>query len=269
MSATSMNNAADQQQLFAPDPSAASAAAPKVKRGQDTHLWEADTGTLTLDARRATVKLITGPYVDQFRQAELWAALLEHRDAIAARLSDLLLELVIDEPAGIAFVKNAPSADFDLPSTVRQVKLTLIDTIMALTLRRELLMSVDARTIVGRDELMEALTQYRPLYEDESSFKKKVEASIQKFVKSGILLKGNDNNERFEVSPALKIIFGTEEARAAHEAIEAKLAAVTGVGANVAEGVTGEGEGASDTFGTLGMRMGVGARNAKSEGADD
>lgn len=110
-------------------------------------LWAEDKGTLPLDARRALLQLLRGPFVDAVRHKDLWNAILNNQEAIASRLNDLLLDLIIDTEAGIAFVRNAGSDTESFPKAVRAVSLTLSDTIMVLTLRHELLTSTSERAI--------------------------------------------------------------------------------------------------------------------------
>lgn len=187
-------------------------------------LWPEDAGTLDLDSRRALLMLIRGPFVDASRTPELFDALLNHKDAIQARCNDLLCDLVIDADAGIAFVRNAHSEDRELPKATRSAPLTLTDTIMVLALRRELLMIRDDRAIIGHDEFIASLEHYRPITQlDEAKFKDRLERSWKKMRDNALLIPLKDTQDRFEISPALKVVFGVEEAQAAKDAIEELL----------------------------------------------
>lgn len=187
-------------------------------------LWPQDCGTLPLDARTALLQLVRGPYINETRDAKLWAALMTHRTAIASQLANLFLDLTIDEEAGVAFARNATSEDRDLPRAARTNTMTLLDSIMVLTLRRELLLACGNRVFVDQDELFEALAQYRNLNQlDPASYRDRLKTSWNRLVEMRILLKG-EADDRYEISPVLKIIFGAEEAQAVSEAFEGLLA---------------------------------------------
>ena len=101
--------------------------------------------------------------------------------------------------------------------------MTLLDTIMVLTLRKELQMGGTNRVFIGQSELFEQLAQYRRLEsQDQSSYQSKLKASWNRLVEARILLK-SDIEDRFEISPVLKLIFGTEEAAAVSEEFELML----------------------------------------------
>lgn len=187
-------------------------------------LWPGDVGTLGIDSRRALLHLVRGPMITAEGNRELWHAMLNDRQIIASRLADLFLELVVKEDDGIAFVQNAPAFDARIPKTVRNQPLTLIDTILVLTLRRELMISQEGRVFVGREETFAAVAQYRPLAKlDESAFRKRLEGSWSKLDNAGILMKANDD-ERYEISPVLRLIFGPDEVKAVNDAFDSMLA---------------------------------------------
>jgi hypothetical protein len=188
----------------------------------DERLWPNDTGTLTFDARRALVALVRGPMLTAGKK-ELWQALLNNQVAIRSRLADLFLELIISDDTGIAFVKNAEAADGRIPKTVKSQRLTLIDTIVVLTLRKELLLDNSGRVFVSKEELIQQLAHYRPITRlDEAAFRKRIETSWSRMVKAG-LLAAVETEERCEISPVLKLIFGIDEVKAIEGIIAARL----------------------------------------------
>lgn len=202
---------------------------------EDEGLWPGDTGTLSLASRRALLHLVRGPLISADANRELWHALLNDRLLIASRLSDMLLQLVVKEEDGIAFAQNAPAMDARIPKAVRNQPLTLIDTVLVLTLRRELMIGSTGRVFVGREETFGSLAQYRPLSKlDEAAFRNRLERSWNKLVSAGILLK-TDVEERCEVSPVLKLIFGADEVKAVNAAFDSLLE-IPEQGADATEG---------------------------------
>ena len=186
----------------------------------DRHLWPGDSGTLTLKARMALLQLIKGPYIHETRDTELWAALLANRRSIEERLSDIFLELVVNSESGVAFARNVRSGDIEVPKTTRTNVMTLLDSIMVLTLRRELVTGGSGRVFIGQDELFDALSQYRNIDRtDPASFTDRLKASWNRLIEARLLLK-TEAEGRFEISPILKLVFGVEEARAVEEAFQ-------------------------------------------------
>lgn len=185
-------------------------------------LWPGDCGTLPLNARRALLQLLRGPMVTASRHGELWAAIALNRPLIESALANLFLTLVVSETEGIAFVRDAPAIDDRIPTAVRKQKLTFVDTILLLTLRRLLLLEGNGRAFVSKREVFDQLSAYRTATAlDEAGFLKKLEASWSKFVKAVIVLPTEDEG-RFEVSPVLALIFNAEEI----EAVQAEYQAL-------------------------------------------
>ena len=197
----------------------------------DVPLWEGDEGTLSFDARRALLSLVRGPSVDAERQPELWRALLGSVSTISARLNELFLELVVDADAGVAFVRNVEVEGMRIPKAVRTQPLTLAATLLVLFLRRELLGDDSHRTIVSKTDAFEALEPYRIATElDEAGFRRQMEAAWNRLGDANVLVK-TDADDRFEVSPVLRLVFGVDECRAVEEAF-ARLLEERGVDAS-------------------------------------
>ena len=178
------------------------------------HLWQGDAGTLPYDARTALLRLVKGPYISETADGQLWRALLNYADTIRSRLADLFLDLCIDAEAGVAFAKNVSADEGDFPKAATSYAMTMLDTIMVLILRKELLTSGSTRVFVGQADLFTQMGQYRTIDKiDQAAFLKKLEASWGRLVKQRILIK-SDVEGRFEISPVLKLVFGAEEAEA-------------------------------------------------------
>ena len=111
----------------------------------ERHLWPQDTGTLPYDARCALLQLIKGPYIDE--SDPLWSAVLNNQQDLSSHLADMLLELYVDAETGIAFARNASTGERTVLKATRSNVMTLLDTIMVLTLRKELQMGGSQRGI--------------------------------------------------------------------------------------------------------------------------
>lgn len=189
-------------------------------------LTDGDHGRLSDGTRRALVQLLRGPYVNRARHPRLWPSLIADEAAIRERLGDLFLELVLDREAGLAFVRNMTSAEVDLPRVIRSTPLTLVDTVIVLFLRDRLLRAAtaDRRVFVGRDEIDDATSVYRVASgTDAVGFARRVNASVEKLKNASVLLSTGEE-ERYEVSPILGMVFDADEVLA----VTAELRALAG-----------------------------------------
>jgi hypothetical protein len=195
----------------APDP--AEASAPGAGG-----LWPGDTGSLAKSSRQAFLQLLRGPYLSSERHPALWNALLADRAAIASRLADLFVDLIVDSEAGLAFIRTPQSPEEDLPKAVRSNALTFMDTIMVLALRQKLTAGNGVeRVFVDRAEIFEQLGAYQGASGlDDADFLKRMGASWTNMAKYG-LIHASGGADRVEISPALRIAFGIEEVRAIRE----------------------------------------------------
>ncbi|MDR2626038.1 MAG: DUF4194 domain-containing protein, partial [Zoogloeaceae bacterium] len=194
----------------APDAPPASAASAHL-------LFMGDSGELALDTRRALVQLLAGPSLDGRRHPRLWPILMRDETPIRQRLAELFLELVIDRDVQVAFTRQADTGELEVPILLRRAQLTFIDSILLLHLRQRLTQA-DAqgdRAVVSTDEIVEFLTLYeRASSTDRAGFTKRVHASIEKIKKHSILQKIRSSENRFEISPTLKLLFSAEEIQA-------------------------------------------------------
>jgi hypothetical protein len=180
-------------------------------------LFSGDTGELPLDTRRALVQLLSGPSLDERRHSKLWSVLLRDEDVIRRRLGDLFLELIIDRDLQVAFTREADTGELEVPRLLRRSQLTFIDSAVLLFLRQQLAHAAShgGRAVVSKTDIVEHLSLYdRSGNTDRAGFDKRVYASIEKIKKNNILQKIHLSDDRFEVSPALKLLFSAEEIQA-------------------------------------------------------
>ncbi|MCB1873215.1 MAG: DUF4194 domain-containing protein, partial [Gammaproteobacteria bacterium] len=151
------------------------------------------------------------------RHSKLWPILIRDEVAIRSRLSDLFLQLVIDRDLQVAFTRQAETGDLEMPRLLRRANLTLLDSILLLHLRQQLTQAEahGDRAVVSTDELIEFLGVYEQAGNtDRALFEKRIQASIEKIKKHSILRKIRSSEERFEISPTLKLLFSAEEIQA-------------------------------------------------------
>ncbi|MCC4587836.1 DUF4194 domain-containing protein [Xanthomonas melonis] len=182
-----------------------------------TGLFLGDTGQLPVEARRALCQLLSGPSVDAQRHGRLWPALLRSEAGIRSALSELFLELVLDREAGIAFTRQADTGELETPVLLRSSPLTFIDSVLLLHLRQQLA-DADARgvrAVVEDAELGDALAVYeKNLSTDRAGFLRRVATAVQKMKDNHVLTRLRGEETRYEVSPALKLLFSAEDVAA-------------------------------------------------------
>ncbi len=179
----------------------------------DHTLYKGDSGELSLDARRVLVQLLAGPSLDGQRHSKLWPILIRDEAAIRSRLSELFLQLVIDRDLQVAFTRQADTGDLDVPLLLRRANLTFLDSILLLHLRQRLTQAEahGDRAVISTDEIVEFLGVYEQADNtDRALFEKRIHASIEKVKKHSILRKIRSSDDRFEISPTLKLLFSAE-----------------------------------------------------------
>jgi hypothetical protein len=193
-------------------------------------LYPGDTGELPWETRRALVQLLVGPSLEARRHPKLWPVLVRDETVIRRRLAELFLELVMDIDLKVAFTRQADVGDVDSPILLRRSQLTFLDSILLLYLR-QCLTHADARgerAVVSGEEIQEHLSLYQAAAStDRAGFAKRVHASIEKLKKSNMLQKIRASEDRFEVSPTLKLLFSAEEIQALTKLFERMAAGET------------------------------------------
>lgn len=185
-----------------------------AEQESDQALYQGDSGDLSLDARRVLVQLLAGPSLDGQRHSKLWPILIRDEAAIRSRLSELFLQLVIDRDLQVAFTRQAETGDLEVPRLLRRANLTFLDSILLLHLRQRLTQAEahGDRAVVSTDEIVEFLGVYEQAGNtDRALFEKRIHASIEKIKKHSILRKIRTSENRFEISPTLKLLFSAEE----------------------------------------------------------
>jgi hypothetical protein len=177
-------------------------------------LFVNDTGELPLETRRALVQLLSGPSLDGRRHQKLWPILLRDEAVIRRRLSELFLDLVIDRDMQVAFTSQVDAGDLEVPILLRRAQLTFIDSVLLLFLRQRLTQADThgERAVISHDEIVENLMLYeRTASTDRAGFVKRIHASVEKVKKHNIVQKIRASEDRYEISPTLKLLFSAEE----------------------------------------------------------
>ncbi len=155
--------------------------------------------------------------MDARRHPKLWPVLIRDEALIRRSLADVFLDLVVDTDLQVAFTRQVEALDLEVPILLRRMQLTFIDSVLLLYLRERLTQAGahSERAVVSISELTEHLALYeQSTNTDKYGFAKRMHASIEKIKKHSILQKIRSSEDRFEVSPTLKLLFSPERIQA-------------------------------------------------------
>ena len=178
-----------------------------------TGTFAGDTGQLPLETRRVLVQLLLGPSIDATRQRHLWPVLLRDEAMLRSRLHDLFLELVVDADQQVAFTRQVVAEDIDAPVLLRKAHLTFLETALVLFLRQRLTQADAAgeRAVVSHEDMQAHLNVFeRVANPDQARFGRQVIGAIEKAKKLSLIRPLPGGQQRFEVSPTLKLLFPAE-----------------------------------------------------------
>jgi hypothetical protein len=126
----------------------------------------------------------------------LWAGLLRLQSQVRAQAGILLLELLIDEAEGYAFLKSRSEDPDDpittqVPRLVARRPLSFAVSLMLALLRRKLAefdaAGSETRLILSRDQLVEMLRLFLPEASNEARLVDQIDATINKVTELGFL----------------------------------------------------------------------------------
>jgi len=186
-----------------------------AEKTQETQaLYQGDYGQLPLETRRTLVQLLLEPALDARRHSRLWSVLVRDEAVLRSRLADLFLELVMDLDQKVAFTRQADVGELEAPVILRRAPLTFVDSVVLLFLRQRLTQADvrGERAVVETFEILEQLTPYeRAADTDHAGFQKRVRSSVEKMKDHSLLQKIRGSEDRYEISPTLKLIFSAEQ----------------------------------------------------------
>lgn len=180
------------------------------------------------EARRALVSLMRQGVVLAPRKARVFEALVRHEASIRAHLAELYLELVLDEPAGVAFIRNrsAEASDgeacdgtddpdgelddaADTATLISRRTLPLYDTLLLLILRKhyqERQTSGERRVVIDIERVESAFVPFLSLTASDRGDRRKLNAAMTRLVDKRLLSRLRGDDERFEITPVIRYV---------------------------------------------------------------
>lgn len=180
-----------------------------------------DTAELGENLRTALVSLVQGQWLSEASNKNAWRAMLDNEDLIRERMSELMLVLYVDTENGFALCKQA-EYEAAVPRLMRQMRLNLYDSATIVHLRKALLSAdlsephaiVDINDILGE---IAASPQFKE--NDEAATRRGVAQSFKKMKDNRLVKEVRGTDERFIVSPVLRVLFTSDEANALLDAL--------------------------------------------------
>jgi hypothetical protein len=186
--------------------------------------------------RHAIVRLIAGPLYSS--DTDLWRILRTESATVIDHFSRIGLEVIVDEEAGYAFLRQADDTDevadgedgeAPLPRLLRRTPLSYHQTMLMILLRERLLQhdqSADGEEYLHFDyaQLLDLQRPYFPDVSNEKKIEDRMGRTISRLVELGVLRKlKNRSDDIYRVEPILRAKLPVEQIREIRDRLRAHL----------------------------------------------
>lgn len=177
------------------------------------------------DARRVLVHLMRQGSVMASQKPKLFEQLCRYELSIRKHLSEVYLQLVLDQKSGVAFVASTTSehvgnvedgeleddvSDSDESATlIPKRTLSLFDTLILLILRKHYQDRESAgeqKITIDIERLESYLTPFLPITDHASKDRKKLLIRVKEMVKRKVLSTIRGEEERYEITPIIRYV---------------------------------------------------------------
>ncbi|EKF21835.1 hypothetical protein C731_4150 [Mycolicibacterium hassiacum DSM 44199] len=173
--------------------------------------FEGDVSELPDRACWALQHLLTRRYISNESDPDLYAWVIEYRDQLRVRLSELDLILrVVDGPyenGGVAFVEQARYESSRGAKLLRREPLGTYDSILALHLAQMVRAAGGQKVVISREE-MHALFAgvLNDTDRDAVTFAARIDGAIARLTSLEILRRNRDDEDSYTISPVITAI---------------------------------------------------------------
>ncbi len=200
--------------------------------GDELAHHDAGESAMSHDARRVLVHLMRQGSVIATQKSKLFELLCRHEMAIRKHLSEVYLQLVLDQKTGVAFIASSNSAykndrdngndDADAGSDVEgheeleesialisKRTLSLYDTLILLVLRKHYQdreSGGEQKITIDIERLESYLTPFLPITDHASKDRKKLLARVKEMVKRKVLSTIRGTEDRYELTPIIRYV---------------------------------------------------------------
>jgi len=180
------------------------------------------------DARRVLVHLMRQGVVISSQKPKIFDLVCRYETFVRRHLSEVYLQLVLDQKSGVAFVATAtsehidtsePNAAFvdrgedelveDFSSLISKRTLSLYDTLILLVLRKHYQDRESAgeqKITIDIERLESYLTPFLPITDHASKDRKKLLVRVKEMVKRKILSTIRGAEDRYEITPIIRYV---------------------------------------------------------------
>ncbi len=184
-----------------------------------------DGSDMPHDARRVLVHLMRQGVVISSQKPKLFELICRYETFVRRHLSEVYLQLVLDQKSGVAFVATKTSehatgsnsfsneGDDELveeySTLISKRTLSLYDTLILLVLRKyyqDREAAGEQKMIIDIERLESFLSPFLPLTDHVSKDRKKLLARVKEMVRRKILSTIRGSEERYEITPIIRYV---------------------------------------------------------------
>ncbi len=169
--------------------------------------FDGDVSAMPDRACWALQHLLTRRYISSESDRDIYSWILEYRDELSVRLSELDLQLRISEGVDIAFIEQARYESAKGIKVLRREPLGTYDSILALHLAQMMRAGGDQSFLISRDEMHGMFTGVlNETDRDAVTFTARIDAAIARLTGLDILRRSRDDEDSYTVSPVITAV---------------------------------------------------------------
>ncbi|MGW0162057.1 DUF4194 domain-containing protein [Mycobacterium sp. NPDC003323] len=195
-----------------PKPEIDFASLPEVDRtGRSTGTrkprFDGDVSVMPDRACWALQHLLTRRYISSESDPDIYSWILEYRNDLAVRLSELDLQLQISAQVDIAYIEQARYEPTKGAKLLRREPLGTYDSILALHLAQMMRAGGDVSFMITRDEIHGLFSGVlNDTDRDTVTFTARIDAAVARLAGLDILRRTRDDEDSYTVSPVITAI---------------------------------------------------------------
>ena len=169
--------------------------------------FDGDVSELPDRACWALQHLLTRRYVSAENDADIYAWVLEYRNQLSVRLSELDLLLRVVDGTDVAFVEQARYESAKGIKLLRREPLGTYDSILALHLAQMMRAAGGQRVLISREEMHGLFSGVlNDTDRDAVTFTARIDAAIARLTGLEILRRSRDDEDSYTISPVISAI---------------------------------------------------------------
>ncbi|SHV16724.1 Uncharacterised protein [Mycobacteroides abscessus subsp. abscessus] len=169
--------------------------------------FDGDVSAMPDRACWALQHLLTRRYISSESDRDIYSWILEYRNELSVRLSELDLQLRISEGVDIAFIEQARYESAKGIKLLRREPLGTYDSILALHLAQLMRAGGDQSFLITRDEMHGMFSGVlNETDRDAVTFTARIDAAIARLTGLDILRRSRDDEDSYTVSPVITAV---------------------------------------------------------------